>query len=336
MKKNKISVLAAILAIGSLAFTSCNKDDATGYSTLEVNNTVATIAPIAPAVTMPVTPPLVFGTTPIVVDEVNEQEFKFSVTLDIPQPVAIQIKTVQVSGTATMGEDYTVSDVFIAPYATTGTGTIKILKDDAVESVETATLQVSDITTSNAVVTSKMVTFTINNWVSPMLNLDCNFDHDFSISGVDYSLCEKGYDMDYFVLNSSLVDTDNHTGATGACVEKVRLDSTTMTDGTYYIFYDIYSDAGLNSQYHDPFNIPTTVNYMRSGAIKAGTFVQEGSFVPTSTDGSGSGYVCTVTLAAGVFTIEDSNATVIASGRAASFKNTIANSIAKARIANHK
>lgn len=325
------------LALATIFLVSCDKDDATGDSTLIVNQGVTgAVTSLPPAVTVPVTPPLVFGATPIVVDEKNENEFNFLLTLSVPQSVPVVVRTVQIGGDATMGEDYEVSEVVIPAYATSASGTIKILNDDTVEGIETATLQISDVTTSNASFVSQTVTFSINNYVSDDLEMSLMFNHDFSISGTDYNLCGIGYDMDFYVLDNTMLDTGNYTAATGACVEKLAMNLADYPNGTYTVVYDIYADGGISGQYHDPFDLPITVDYMRSGAIASGTFTQEDSFWANSTDGSGSDYVCTVEVLNGVFTVKNSLDGVIASGRSASFKSKIKEAIRIARSKNHK
>lgn len=335
--KNINKILLFSLFASATLLVSCDKDDATGNSTLIVNQGVTgAITALPPAVTVPVTPPLVFGVTPIVVDEKNENKFNFLLTLSVPQPVPVVVKTVQIAGDATMGEDYEVSEVTIPAYATSASGTIKILKDDAVEGIETATLQISDVTTSNAAFVSQTVTFSINNYLSTSLDMSLKFDHAFSVSGTNYTLCGIGYDMDFYVLDAAMNDTGNYTAATGACVEKLTMSLANHPNGTYTIVYDIYDDGGISGQYHDPFDLPITADYKRVGGITAGTFTQEDSFWANSTDGSGSDYVCTVEVLNGVFTIKNSLASVIASGKSADFKNKIKDAVRIARSKNNK
>lgn len=336
MKKN---IKLFSLALATIVFASCNKDEATGDSVLIVNQGVTgVVTTLPPAVTVPVTPPLVFGTTPIVVDEVNENEFNFTLTLSMPQPVPVVVKTVQIAGDATIGVDYEVEDVTIPAYATSATGKIKILNDVTVEGVETATLQISDVSTANAKFAPQTVTFTINNYLSDTLEMSLKFNQNFSISGTAYSLCGIGYDMDFYVLDASMNDTGNYTAAASGCPEKLKMDLATTPDGTYYIVSDIFDDGGISGQYHDPFDIPISADYIRAGGITAGSFIQDtlnGPFI-TSIDGSGGGLVCVVKVLGGVFTIENSAADVIATGRTASFKNKIKAAISAARANNHK
>ena len=82
-----IKLFAFSIAALGLLTTSCSSDDATGDSVLEVNNGVTgTIAAV--------TPSLVFGST-INVNEADQDEFTFSVTLSKAQPVDIHLKVKQ-------------------------------------------------------------------------------------------------------------------------------------------------------------------------------------------------------------------------------------------------
>lgn len=318
------------LSLTALTISSCSNDDNTGDSSLivaqGVNGTISLVAPLSATQT---------------VSEVNENTYQFTVTLDKPQAVDVQVRF-DATGTATLGDDYEVitndptgsnSYILIPANTTTATAKIKILNDDTVEGDENFTLKIGTISTTNATVNSNTVSFVIKNFVSNELDLTFAFSKAFSIAGTSYTLAGIGYDMDYYLLDSSYNDTGNYDAATGASPEHLVLDVSTLAAGTYYIFYDIYDDGGISSVYHDPFDIPTKVNYFRGGAISPGTFVQEDAFVPNSTDGSGYDYVITIEVAGGVATLKNSVPQVIASGKNAS---KIKESLAHARLNNNK
>lgn len=207
--------------------------------------------------------------------------------------------------------------VTVPAFSTSFSGVIKIATDDLVEGDETLIISLGDTRTSAVSFVPVISTITIKNVVSDVLNLVFNYDATFTSSGTEYTLCDIGYDMDFYVLDAAMNDTGNYGAATGDCPEDLDLDLTDLADGTYYIFYDIYDDAGLSAAPHTPFVIPITVDYIRSGGIEAGTFAQESEFAPNSTDGSGSDYVVTIEVANGIFTLKNSVPEVIASGRAA-------------------
>lgn len=313
---NKIALFTLLPAM-TLLFSCDDKDKATGDSVLKATKDVTGIINVPTGVQSS--------------NEKDETEYTFTVTLDKPQVAPVVVAVHQISGNATDGEDFDAPhSITIPAYATSATGTVKILKDDLVEGVETFTLKVSDINTSNAGIVSKTMSFSIDNYLSPNLDLVFDFDHEFSISGTKYSLCDIGYDMDYYILDSSYNDTGVYGAATVACPEKISITPATLPDGVYHIFANIYDDRNLVNVYHDPFKIPTTVEYFRAGGIAKNTFTQEDSFIPTSIAGPSSSfyYVITVEKTAGVFTLKNSVPDVIATGR---MQSKIEASIAAAR-----
>lgn len=323
MKKNKINFLALSLLSVSLFLTSCDdNDDATGYSTLEVNSGVT-----GTVVTD-------FNSTAVInVNEGDGTVFTYTVSISEAQPVDIHIRVTQIAGTAS-ADDFKAETVVIPAYATSAVGSIEIVKDDLIEGFETLTLQIGSVSTSNAAIPFKTVSFNIANYLGD-LELVFDFNETFSVTatgdGTDYSLCGIGYDMDYLVLDSAFNDMGLYGAATGACPEKLSLSLTDLPTGTYYIVYDIYDDGGLSGVPHGAFDIPTTVTVSRPGGINPTTFVQEDEFVPTSIDGGGSDYVMTIEVANGIFTIKTNDGVVQASGRNA---NKIKNAIQSAKAQN--
>ena len=334
--KNKLKSLAILFVLGSFSFTSCSTDNATGDSTLEVTPNVT-------GAISSVTSTLSFAATNNVA-EFNENEFVYKVTLSAAQSKDIHVKVSQIAGTATTDEDFTFDNEIIIPaYSTMGTGKIKILNDRKVEATEGFTLQIGDITTANATVVSKTVSFSISNYVSTKLDLAFAFDRSFNLgfnnpwtgvlpsSGTVYSLCAIRYDMDFYLLDASFNDTGNTQAGTSACVEKMSLNGATLANGTYYVVYDIYDDNGLSLISHDPFDIPITVTYGKAGAIDDAVFNQESDYYATSEDGAGSNYVIQFKLLNGVFTVQNSLGATLATGRTADNLIKIKAAIAKSR-----
>ncbi len=330
MNKN-IKLFSLVLA--TLFVASCDNKDTTGQSTLEVTpNVVATVSAV--------TSTLSFTATNTVA-EANANEFEYKVTLSAAQSKDIHFQVSQIAGTATEDADFTFDHEIVIPaYSTVGTAKIKILKDRTKEVTETLTLQIGDITTANATLVPKTVSFSITNYVSTFLDLSFAFNRSFNLgfnnpwsatlpsSGTVYNLCQISYDMDFYVLNSTFNDIGNTQAATGACVEKMSLNGATLANGTYYVVYDIFDDNGLSGVPHDPFDIPITVTYGKAGAINDAAFEQESSFYATSLDGTGSNFVVGFKLLNGVFTIQNSLNATIASGRTS---NAIKAAISKAR-----
>ena len=334
--KNKFKSLAFLFVLGSLSLTSCSTDDTTGDSTLEVTQDVTgTISSV--------TSTLSFTATNNVA-EFNEDEFEYKVTISAAQSKDIHVKVKQIAGTATVDEDFTFdSEIVIPAYSTMATGKIKILKDRKVETTEDFTLQIGDISTANAIEFSKTASFSISNYTSTKLDLAFAFDRSFNIgfnnpwtallpsSGTVYTLCGIRYDMDFLLFDSTFSDTGNMQAATGACVEKMSLDGSTLANGTYYVVYDIYDDNGLSGEDHDGFNIPVTVTYGKAGVIDDAVFNQESDYIAYSYDGGGQNYVIQFELLNGVFTVQNSLVETLATGRTANNLTKIKAAVAQSR-----
>ena len=324
MNKYKKIALFSLLTISTL-LVSCDKEDkGTGNSTLKATSDVtATVA-------VPFTG----------VQNVNESaapSYNFTITLDKPQVVPVVIAIKQISGSATLGEDYKAPESLIIPaYATSVSGKVEILNDDTVEGTENFVLQIGDITTANAKLAPKTMSFIINNFLSPNLDLTFNFDHKFTYAGTDYTLCQIGYDMDYYFLDANMNDTGVYDAAASGCPEKITVTPTKLADGVYHIFANVYADGGLSGAGISPaFGVETTVDYVRKGGIAPGSFVQEAGFRPTSNSGAGTAnyYVITLQKSGGVFTLKNSVPEVIASGRMNTKINDV---IAAARLHKRK
>ena len=133
---------------------SCENDDATGFSNLIVNDITGNIAPSSSNLT--------FDTT-LNVNEGNEDTFEYTVTLSDVQAVDIHVKVSQVEGDAVLGEDVEAEEIVIPAYSLSGTGTIKVLTDCAIESNETITIKIGGETVANASIPAKLVKLNIQN-----------------------------------------------------------------------------------------------------------------------------------------------------------------------------
>ncbi|CAN1539299.1 hypothetical protein MCEGE10_01692 [Flavobacteriaceae bacterium] len=347
MKKITKQFLFCALSLSALTFVSCSKDDATGSSTLEVaTGVIATVNFATPIVGMQT------------VNEGNDMSYDYTITLNKPQSKDIHFKVGQIAGTAT-SDDFTAEEVIIPAYATTATGSVSIVNDCEIEGTETLTLQMFDVTTANATSTPVTLSFTINNYLSDSLDLTFNFNKNFTIFGTALNMCGIKYDMDFYVLDSGLNDTGIYNAAASGCPEQLTFGSTVIlndpaatvlpvADGIYYIFYDVYDTGdlngsaagtpGLDNVYHDPFNIPISVDFERCGGINPGNFPQEAQFAPISYYAAGDqndngNFVIQIEMMNGVYTLSNSIPQAIASGRNA---NTIAAAIAHARRNNRK
>lgn len=157
MKKMKKLKLFSALLLSTLFLASCDNDDATGESTLEVaegvTGTISLVSPLTSSQT---------------VREADEDTFDFTITLNKPQAIDIHISIVQIDGTAD-GDDFEFdNDIVIPAYTLTGSGSISIHNDSLDEDDETVTLRIGNVNTSNATVASSIVTFVINDCYSDL------------------------------------------------------------------------------------------------------------------------------------------------------------------------
>ena len=190
--------------------------------------------------------------------------------------------------------------------------------------------------------------FTTVNFLSPNLEFTFNYNQPLAIPGTSgltlYNITSgaTGYDMDYLVLDDSFTDTGLYEATTAAEPEHLTISNTPtnpdnspnasyLIDGTYYIFYSLYTNATLSTiPDFTPIDVPTTVDYVRQGGTLSGTFVQEADFVPTTKAAIGdTNFVLSFTKLNGVYTLNNSIPQVIASGR---FTKNIKNIIDEARI----
>ncbi len=315
MNKFKKITLLSLLSL-SAVFVGCDDEDGTGKSTIMATSDVKGVIDVPFAGVQNV-------------DEADEQSFTYTVTIDKPQVVDVHLRVAQISGTAVAGEDFEIpSEIVIPAYATTASGTVKILNDCEVEGMEDFTIQISDIATSNAAITEKTMSFTINNFNDTVSGLELTFDFDVDFPVDDLSTCGIEYDMDFYLFDESFnlathpsnIGPGNAAGyfyeaATVACPEHLTLDTARVPNGKYYIFYDIYDAVGIPGLNIPTFEIPVTVGYSKCGGIAPATYVQESAFRATSAMASGFDFVIAVQVTDGNYTILDSVDNVIAAGK---------------------
>lgn len=337
MKKITKQFLFLSVSFVAILGVSCSKDDHTNDSVLIVKKGLVVSTVLAA--------PLALTQT---VNESSEAEYSFTVSIPEPATVDIAVDVKQISGSATNGADFSFDNHIVIPaFATSATGMITIKNDGLIEGDEDFTLQIGTGSTANASITSTSLSFIIKNYLSSTLDFTFGYNQTLAIPGVPgltlYNVSAGGntYDMDYFVLDEQFNDTGIYDAATAAEPEKLSIsnmvgDPTYLADGTYYIFYSLYSDATLSTIADlTPIDVPTTVDYKRDGGIEPGTFIQEADFVPTTKATPGdTNFVISFTMLNGVYTLNNSIPVVIASGRS-SLKNKLNVAVANARR-NHK
>lgn len=291
--KNKIFRLLTVVAVTGF-FASCN-----------TNEDVTPIVQIAK-------PTMTFeAAANPTLSEGSEYTITFNLSAPVANDFTVFILSLNNSTADNLDSDVaetsgvsTQKAISIPAFATTFTTTITIEEDDLTEGDESLVLQIGDSRTSAVTFQPINRTITIKNVVSDELVLDFNFDRTFTgAGGYSNTLCEvtssistpanKPYDLD-FLLYKGAVPVGYFGAATGECIEKMTLNlgpvaSGGLTDGLYQVKAEVYTNADLDVATLNfplvgvaPFNIPISVDYLRSGSINKGTFNQQDQFYLTS------------------------------------------------------
>lgn len=295
--KKSYSLLLILLVLG-VAIASCEKDDYTGYSTLEATDAKGTLSWSAAA------PPA----------SMVEQDsvFNFTITLDKPQVADIHIVIKQTGGNATKDSDFTLTDEIIIPaYQTTGSGAFKVIRDKKFEETESVTFRIGDISLSNLEFTPQTFTVELTNYIYPYLDLTFDwggtaiYNYDtLDWNGNTYydsdtvSLCDE-VDIDILVFDVDNNDLGIYGAATGACPEHLTLEG--LADGDYYLWANLY-DSTIAPTDGTIVSMPITVTTTQPGLFEGVVYNQLPASVITSsdpTDGSTLKPVAKVTVSGG-------------------------------------
>lgn len=258
MKKIKQIFLLSTLILTTL-FVGCNEEDTTGQSNLEV------------ATGVKITLTTDFA-SPVSIIE-GDNKYNFTVTLDKPQSVDVVVKINQVGGTAS-ADDYAVDkSITIPAYKLSATAELKILKDDLKEDLETLTLQIGDITTSNATFAPVTVAFDIQNYTEGSLvsSLSWKTSTDLKdIKGVSIS----GTDAADLKLLITKLDYNATPALNTINTSKDKFESfemlSTYADGTYLVVAEAVSFMDLGKQGN--FDLDVTVKFNQTGVYNDKTF----------------------------------------------------------------
>jgi hypothetical protein len=280
MKKNIIKLFS--LALATTLFVSCNS-----------NEEVASIVPIAkPTMTIAVAPTVTVQEGDLV---------PFTLTLSAPAGHDFDVFLILDKNASTAdGTDSDVDEgysntafqkkVTFPAFTTSFSSVIEIAEDDLPEPTETLRVMIGDTRTSAASFTSAYTTISILNVVKPQLDLTFHFDRSFSSpSGATFNLCDLSgsaltnseYDVDFILYDEFFNFIPNFDAQTGACTEAMSLKLADYPDGLYHITAYLYANADLDyASLPFPlndiptFDIPITVDYMRSGSF-SGKYTQE-------------------------------------------------------------
>ncbi|MDO9273988.1 MAG: hypothetical protein Q7T92_00380 [Lutibacter sp.] len=250
LNKN-ISWVLTLLTI-SFFMVSCDQEDNAGFSTLE---------PTSP--TLAVT--TVFSTKTLIEDN---SVYEFTATISAVQLVDIKLSITQVSGDATLGDDFTVDGSITIPAgATSAKGKIKILSDNLIEATEKVKIQIGDNTTANATITPAFMEFTILNYTAGDLAIDLSWAMASATTDNSGNVISPTAFADMrLLISTGPNNTDLIDGADGAGFETYVMSSSTP-NGTYYVVADFY-DA--NRDIIRDLNLNLTIN--QAGVINGDSY----------------------------------------------------------------
>lgn len=279
--------------------------------------------------------PIATFTTDFTGSTINEGDtLKYIVTTNKAQDRAITFSARINSGTLT-DDDIEVIPGVLSPYTTSATVEVVFLKDWEDTADETAVMEfgafsIADRYQPNLSTVNPILNLTVLNYVSPELTVSLDWSKEVVVQdivsvkvnvGTYYTVLDDTVDVttdagaevdfDIYVLNSS-----NHVvayAATGDCPEVLALSG--LPDGEYTIITDLWAN-GFLYYYHLYDNtelLPVTSTFTRQGTTLNQIVEQAESEIPTiitpgaddAADGGFNGYVATVIVANGKYTIED-------------------------------
>jgi hypothetical protein len=193
MKLNFIKKTLLLLTL-SLAIISCDDietDDHTGHSISLDTNPTATV-------NLNFANPLVF------VEAAGDMTYDYTVTLSETQIVDTKIYINQVGGTATVHDDFDITESIIIPAGyTSGSGSITLYYDEIIEGDETLTIEVGDQRTTNSVFSPMTVDITIVDYVFCVFTLECNDSYGDGWNGASIAVTSEGVTTSYSTDGSS-------------------------------------------------------------------------------------------------------------------------------------
>ncbi len=206
------------------------------------------------------------------------------VSVDVPVKLSTDIILAQTGGTAN-GSDFTVSNITIPAFQTTGTGSITILKTGDIEGDETleitANANIGNMISMNG---SETFSFVIeDDYLTDVIGFEIGWEGSYTYDSEDppqevtFDFCD--IDFDVAILDSALNDMGLNDAATGACPEEIDLAA--LPDGLYYISLVLYDNPFAVHAVNQA--LPVSITYNQEFFI-SGSFV-DNSFTTDSTGG---------------------------------------------------
>lgn len=250
MIKNIKNIVLSLFCFGLLIFTSCEKDDYTGDSTLTPNNSSATLS----------------FSLPSTLTE-TDTSFIYTVTIDNPQIVDTKIPVrLGDATTATADEDFTYTNLLTIPaYKTTASGELVITADCDVEETEVVELVVGNDVTPNVSFGKSSNTISLGNYTTETLEISCDWGGTALVAdSIEYSLCDS-VDFDMFLEDSE--GNQITSSETGACPEVMFTEN--LPDGDYSVYGLLWNNRiPQDTIINEVISIPVSVTFLKGGCGK--------------------------------------------------------------------
>jgi hypothetical protein len=198
----------------------------------------------------------------------------YTITIDKMIDRSITFSFNQTGGTAVVDEDYTVAPVVLEPYTTSVTMMFISYRDDKVDPTETiigeiGAFSIADRYLLNPSTVNPKPTLTLNNYVSPVLNISFAWEQTILIDNVPEEAADA-VDFDFFVSTAADFDISDpwaseigiYDAATASQPELLTLSG--LDDGEYILWADTYTNVFKGSS-NDSSLVFVTTNFTRQG-----------------------------------------------------------------------
>jgi len=254
----------------------------------------------------------------------------FNITIDKTLDRALTFSFNQTGGTAD-DHDYIADPVVLQPYTKSAKFMIVTVADFDFTSTETlegeiGVFGIADRYLLNEATVNPTPSITINNYVSPDLEMEFYWDQDVPLDGDVYDAADY-IDFDFIVADATGFDINNpwandigiYDAATGSHPEELTLSG--LADGEYIIFVDLWSnDFAGESNDSTKINIWTYLTRQGTALIEEEIELPEATRLVADQDAPYDAVICKVVVAGNKYTIYDAEDTSLGTFKSLSVK----------------
>ena len=266
---------------------------------------------------------------------------KYLISIDKMIDRALTFSFIQTGGTAS-DHSYVTNSAVLSPYTLSTELSIITLRDYDFTASKTlngeiGVFGIADRYLLNPSTMNPTPTFTINNYVSPDLEVAFSWDQEVLIDGDPYDAADY-IDFDFYVADADGFDIDDpwsnelgiYDAATGSHPEELTLSG--LPDGEYILFVDLWEN-GFAGESNDTARIAITTSFTRQGtSLIDNEIVQdESKMLVADQDVPYNAVLAKIVIAAGKYTIIDAEDNTIGTYKGISTKARRPASIPKTR-----